>query len=217
MTGSGNQRWATFGVAALLVLGVSAITMGSSEVAAVGPEAPQEGTSAPKSGGSTDASRAPTATEQARYYIPHVQEAINVNNTFCSTAIVVTTPFMSFASGVKIEIEVFSDIGTTLILQTVAPAGLPGKRWTIITDDELQVPFNTLDRNLDLGNFTGFAIVSASDPRLFVTAYDYCRTGTGALDDLVSMTAIEVYPLGTTLDFLKAGLPLSRAQPMTSE
>jgi len=206
-------RWATISIAVVVVLGAGAISLVSSEVVASESSTLQEQAGAGKSAPSRSASRAPTATERARYYIPHVQEVINVNNTFCSSAIIITVPFTAPAGGIKLEVEVFNDIGNTQVLQTVAPVARPGDRYTVITDNEIEEPFVVVDKDLDLTNFTGFAIISASDPRILVTAYDYCREGTGALDDLVSMNAITVYPLGMTLEFLKAGLPEATSQP----
>ena len=158
MTWSGFSKWARLSGAMLLLLGIVAISLATSELMA----APA---SAAKSASSRGASRLPTATEQARYYIPHVQEIINVNNTFCSTAIIVTVPFTSPGS-VKIEVEVFGDAGGSIKLETVAFGSKAGARWTIITDSEIEEPFTLVDKDLDLTNFAGFAIVSASDPQV---------------------------------------------------
>jgi hypothetical protein len=210
MTRSTHLRWATFGAVVLPVLFLSVLLSGSAEVAAVAQEPPQSLGNA-KTGAGPSASRAPTSAYPARYYIPHIQEAINVNNTFCSTAIVVTVSFN--ASKTDLDLEVFDDTGTSVKLDHFAIGTVPGTRWTIITDDDIAEPFSNWDSTLNLANLTGFAIVSSSDPRIFVTAYEYCRAGTGALDDLVSMNAITVYPVGTTLDFLKAELPTGTTLP----
>jgi hypothetical protein len=208
MTWSGYARWVTFAVAVLLLLGVTVILLGSSEVEAFEADAPQQAAAAIKG----SESRAPTATLPVRYYIPHVAESINYQNSWCSTVIIVTTPFTSPSAGMSFELEVFNDSGVSQILQSWSSTGA-GARWTIVTDQDIKPVWTVVDHDLGLDNFTGFATVNASDPRLYVTAYDWCRTGIGALDDLVSMNAITVYPQGATLDFLKAGLPAGPAPP----
>jgi hypothetical protein len=200
----------------LLVIGIAAISLGASALAAAQSTALQEHATVDKAAPSRSVSRAPTATQPARYYIPHVQELININNTFCSTAIIITVPWTSPGS-VEIEVEVFSDTGVTEKLDQVVASSSSGVRWTVVTDSEIKAPFKTVDSDLDLANFLGFAVVSANDPRIYVTAYDYCRTGTGALDHLVSMNSITVYPVGATLEFLKAGLPDELPLPRAAE
>jgi hypothetical protein len=143
-------------------------------------------------GAARRAQHAPTAGWPLRYYVPGVQEAINVNNTFCSTAMVVATPFG--APAMSFEIEIYDDTGATQTVQSWATS-LAGARWVLVTDSEIKAPFDSVDFDMDLGNFTGFATIHANTPGLFITAYEYCRSGTGALDQLVSMNAIEVYPV----------------------
>ena len=151
-----------------------------------------------------------------RYWIPHVHESINVDGAYCATAIVVDTPFSG--TPIDIQVEIFDDLGNTLKMIDPAASVANGVRYTFVTDTEISPFWTVVDNDADLTNFTGFATVHSNDPRFYVSAFEWCRSGTGATDPLVAIHDLQVYAIGPTLEFLKAGLPMGPgAQPMTSE
>jgi hypothetical protein len=57
-------------------------------------------------------------------------------------------------------------------------------------------------------DFWGYALVTANDPRIMASAFQYCRTGTGFSGATVlSQTVIPAYPVGATAEYFQAVLP----------
>ena len=65
-----------------------------------------------------------------------------------------------------------------------------------------------------LDDFWGYASVHADDPRVHVSAYVICRDGTIGTTNIVGMTQIGTSPVGATMEYFQAGMPMNWAPPM---
>ncbi len=160
-------------------------------------------------------SRAATATLPRRWVVPGVHETVNVNGVFCSTAITVTTAF-EVKNFLDVQVEFFSDTGVSMGAYVGVPHGAPGVRTTYVTDSEVTPIWTVVDGDADLSNFTGSAVVHSDDPRILVTAFEWCRSGTGAATTLLSVRDLPAYPVGATLEYFQAGMPATRTPPVAA-
>jgi hypothetical protein len=135
--------------------------------------------------------------------------AENTSLSFCGTAVVVTN---LTSDTLDVEVEWVDDNGDRYVLDYGFIDPLDSDRW--ITDDEvLNYPFQW-NQNANLGDFRGYAIVYASDPRVMASAFLYCRSGTGASTSLVSISNIPTFPVGATLDLFQAAVPAMGGAPV---
>ena len=133
----------------------------------------------------------------------------DASNSFCATAVVVTN--LTTAT-VDVDVEWVDDVGDSYDVEYGFIGPLDSNRW--ITDDQISFyPFNWNEKS-DLGDFRGYALVYANDPRVMVSAYMFCRTGTGLSANLVSITNIPAYPVGTTQEFFQAATPAVGGAPV---
>ena len=160
-------------------------------------------------------SRAATATLPMRWVVPGVHESVNVNGAYCSTAITVTTAF-NVTTFLAVQVEFFDDIGLSMGTFVGVPHGAPGVRTTYITDSEVTPIWTVVDGDADLSNFTGSATVHSDDPRIMVTAFEWCRSGTGAATTLLTVRDLPAYPIGATLEYFQAGMPTTWTPPMAA-
>jgi hypothetical protein len=158
------------------------------------------------------APRAPQATLPPTWRVPIVHESIGVDGAFCTTAIVLVNPLATSLGGW--EVEWWSDVGTSLALESDL-ALQPGVRYTIIADDQITPFWGVTDVTMDLDNFTGWVSVHG-DPRILVSAFEWCRSAAGSGGTLVTVNNLPAFPVGATAEFFQAGMPATWTPPMAA-
>jgi hypothetical protein len=158
---------------------------------------------------SRDTSRTST-TLPLRWYVSSVNEnAAGTDNAYCMSAVRVRNVTTSVVTA---EVEWVTFQGVSLDVRSLSvPAR--GHRTFITDDDVSSEPFGSSD-NANLIDFGGFAQVHASDPRIIVSAFLVCRTGTGPATNIVSITNLPAYPVGDFLGVFQADLPMLHDSPM---
>jgi hypothetical protein len=74
------------------------------------------------------------------------------------------------------------------------------------------------DDSVASADFSGYALVGADDPRIMVSAFQFCRSSTGYSGAFVrSHTDIPVFPVGATTEFFQAGVPATWSPPAMVE
>ena len=123
--------------------------------------------------------RAPTSTLPLRWRVSWAALQTGNLDTWCSTAIVVAN---TTAAAVNVEVEWMNSAGSSLALR---PATVPGYQQTVWIPDTFIPDVNNVPwfaaQTIDPGiaNFIGFALVAATDPRIVVSAFQYCRSTSG--------------------------------------
>lgn len=149
--------------------------------------------------------RGPTSTRPLRWRIAYATNVGSGATTFeadCLTAVNVVGAFG--AGSFDYDVEFFQ--GTSVPVGTVATSiDFDGDADLVITDD----PFDPLPgfnhvAEANTNDFTtGYALVLADDPRIYVSAYIVCEDGSG----VASFTNVPAYPVGPTATFFQAGVP----------
>jgi hypothetical protein len=159
--------------------------------------------------------RAPTSTLPLRWRVSWAALETGDFDTWCSTAIVVAN---TTAAAVNVEVEWMSSGGSSLALK---PAAVPGYQQAVWIPDTLipdvnPVPwFATEFMDPGIADFKGFALVTATDPRIMVSAFQFCRSTSGVSGAVVvSQTNIPAYPVGATMEYFQAGMPVNWTPPM---
>jgi hypothetical protein len=121
-------------------------------------------------------------------------------------------------SSVNVEVEWFDKDGTSLALKPLSVSSMHLRNWIsgngYLAPDTDYRPFHA-DETANLAEIQGgYARVHASDPRIQVAAFQYCRDGQGNNKNIMSITQIPVYPVGATLEFYQAGVPEMWSPPM---
>ena len=145
------------------------------------------------------------ATMPLRWRASHAAETAELAGLtdFCMTMVVVMN---TTNSSVSAELEWFSAPGTLLVTESFSLSALQVKY--VGTDDQVLVgPFG-MDVDSNQADFTGFAQVYASDPRIIVSAYLICRDALGDPANLTAMLPIPAYPVGESLDYFQATAPV---------
>jgi hypothetical protein len=128
------------------------------------------------------------------------------SDTYCGTAVAVTN---TTSQTVNIEVEWMDRWGASKgISNLVATAYLT--RVSIVSGSSVTInylPWSYTDA-LFVSDFLGYALVTADDPRIMVSAFQYCRSGAGISGaTIVAQTNIPAYPVGATADYFQAGIP----------
>ena len=166
-----------------------------------------------KTGGTERSTRvAPQATLPATWQVPYVHESNGVNGAYCSTAVVVLNPLATLVNGGDWEVEWLDDLGNSLAFENAIYL-CPRCRFTIIADNEVTPFWSVVDMDHNLGNFTGSVTVHG-DPRLVVSAYEWCRSAAGPGGALVAVNDVAAYPVGAALAYFQAGMPATWTPPM---
>jgi hypothetical protein len=152
------------------------------------------------------ASRGPTSTLPLRWRVAWAALETSGNYTYCSTAIAVTN---TTGQSVNIEVEWMDRFGNSRGLRFRIAPSHQTQVWTVGGNGVAinNSPWAANDF-LTVTDFLGYALVTASDPRIMVSAFQYCRTGTGYSGATVlSQTGIPAYPVGATAEYFQAGMP----------
>lgn len=152
--------------------------------------------------------RAPTSTLPLRWRIPTAVERVGSAETYCSTVVSVRN---LTTSSVSVEVEWFDWDGTT---QKLRPMTLPARnllQWAT-NNAIVLLPYYADDDALILG-FIGYANVNADDPRILVTATVLCRDGTAGDSKVLSQNELPVFPVGATMEYFQAGMPVGWTPP----
>jgi hypothetical protein len=201
----------------LIALCLGALVMAqfyAPEVAAA-PSAPGEAAASGVSGALT-MQRGPTSLYPLRWRIPW---AVNIGTdneaaiVKCLTQVSVVVPF-EVTKVVRVNVEFFDTVGKNRGDSVKMygknlnnpPAEL-GAQGSVKTDDPIALTFNSYD--LNTGDFQGYALVNADDPRVFVSAHMFCEKS-GSM----SFASIPAYPVGATLEYFQAGMPMMGMPPM---
>ncbi len=163
-------------------------------------------------------SRVPTSTLPLRWRVSWAAMVRGNYYTNCSTAIAVTN---TTGSSVDVEVEWMAG-GVSLALR---PRSVLSYATTVWIPDGASavnnVPWYAHDV-ASIVDFMGSALVTADDPRILVSAFQYCRSGIGyAGPTILSQTNIPAYPVGATAEYFVAGMPATwtppKAAPETAE
>ena len=156
----------------------------------------------------------PTSTLPLRWRVSWASLNTGELETFCSTAVVVTNTTNS-ATEVEVEWMKHSGISAALQLETV-PA-YQTFVWVLETATEVinPVPWR-IDNDATISSgFKGHALVNSDDPRIMVSAYQYCRTDKDYPGPtILAQTNIPAYPVGATAEYFQAGMPVTWTPPM---
>ena len=163
-------------------------------------------------------SKGPTSTLPLRWRVSWAAQETGNEFTWCSTAVVVTN---TTAAGVDVEVEWMKIDGTGAALVPVTipaygnRASVASQTGAIAAERVNNVPWISSGTTMAyIYDFYGYALVSAEDPRIMVSAFQYCRNGLGYTGaTIVSQTNIPVYPVGATAEFFQAGLPAGWPPP----
>ena len=134
-------------------------------------------------------------------------------DTWCSTAVVVTNTTNSW---VDIEVEWMRSHSGSFSLRPRTLSAHEIKVWTPSTASQVNnMPWVSGDYP-GLLDFQGYALVTADDARIMVSAFQFCRSGlgyqTGAT--VLSQTNIPTFPVGATMEYFQAGMPATWTPPM---
>ena len=157
-------------------------------------------------GGEAGTVRAAAATLPLRWRVSWAAQYV-ADTTNCGTAIIVTN---DTSSSVNVEVEWFSWYNSSegLRPQTVPAQNafiwVSGRDWSTPSVDYR--PFVPSDY-ADAIAFIGYARVHATDPRIEVAAFQYCRDGLDQGKNIMSITNIPASPVGATAEFFQAGMP----------
>lgn len=169
----------------------------------------------PKPGNPVGPTRVPAATLPLRWRIPWVSE-YSSGTTNCGTAIAIVN---ARHSQVNVEVELFDYMNVSQKMQSSA---IPASHQILMvsggdrTTDTDYRPFFP-DWLLDISDIiAGYGRVHADDPRIEVAAFQYCRDAQGTSANIVSITQIPAYPVGSTADFFQAELPAQTAAPLAA-
>jgi hypothetical protein len=156
------------------------------------------------------ATHAPTSTKPLRYRIPYAQN-VNYTSSGYPDCVTVVSVVNFGPTATSVDVEFFREVGAPAGLATKSvSAGQAGVFITDSTDIQSQ-PF-VGDVWAYTGDFDGYALVNADDPRIIVTAMLRCGDNTHPLP--VAITNIPAVPVGATMDYFQAGMPATWTPPM---
>ncbi len=168
-----------------------------------------------KPGGEAGTVRAATATLPLRWRVSWAAQYV-ADTTNCGTAIIVTN---DTSSSVTVEVEWFSWYNSSEGLGSLAIAGQNSKVWVSGRDwNTPSVDYRPFvpDHYADAIGFAGYARVHATDPRIEVAAFQYCRDGLDQGKNIMSITNIPAFPVGATAEFFQAGMPATWMPPIAA-
>ena len=151
-------------------------------------------------------SKAPTSPLPLRWRVSWATLVTGTSYTYCGTAVIVTN---TTNAGIDVDVEFMKDNGTSAgrASETITAYG----NYTAITvGPSLTVNVGPYfyDDHIATGDFSGYALVGGDDPRIMVSAFQFCRSSTGYSGAIVrSHTNIPAFPVGASAEFFQAGLP----------
>ena len=189
---------------------------GQPELAAEGQEIGARSASGQQAGMSlVEESRATTqgpATLPLRWHVTHAVEMNGgLANTYCATTVLANN---MTSSSVGAQVEWFDHSGSSLGYSSGTV--LSKRSFAFFADTDINPqPFLFLDNtSADLGDFAGYATVHADDPRIMVSAYLVCRTGSGWSAALLGIMPIKAFPVGATMEIFQAAIPATGTPPV---
>jgi hypothetical protein len=151
----------------------------------------------------------PTSTLPLRWRVAWAALETGSAETWCSTAVVVTN---TTAASVTVEVEWMQSAGTAIVLNSKQLSGYQAGVWGL--DGINNLPW-AVDHMNAIVDFKGYALVTANDPRIMVSAFQYCRTDSSPTTATVlAHTNIPAYPVGATMEYFQAGMPATWTPPM---
>jgi hypothetical protein len=158
----------------------------------------------------TRGAHAPTVTDMPlRWRIARARHESGNFNTYCGTEVVVTN---LTGSPVEAKVEFLNSGGASEGVSAISLAAFDPDN--VITNLNVEPGVTDIVGYLALGDFQGYALVYADDPRIMATARIYCRDATGSAANVVSDQMVPAYPVGASAEFFKAGMPGSWTPPM---
>jgi len=151
----------------------------------------------------------PASALPLRWRVAQLSEMEGVGGGSCMTFIKVQN---LSGSSVSVDVEMYG-FGGSFLENISASVSTSGTGWWA-TDDVIKPEPFKVDHSADLANFYGgYAKVFADDPRILVSAYHLCRTGTGPSSELISIDSIPSYATGASMEFFQAGMPTMAGDP----
>lgn len=153
-----------------------------------------------------------TSTLPLRWRIPYAQHRhfSTEGAMVCATVVSVLN---SSPSVVEIDVEFFNQSGTSQGGAFATPVAGRSTQFATFPDAPL-TPF--LPESLvNTGNFDGFALVFASDPRIGVGAYLVCHEEGAGGQLPATVTNLSAHPVGQSAAFFQAATPGTPAAPAT--
>jgi hypothetical protein len=156
----------------------------------------------------------PTSTLPLRWRVSWASLNTGELETFCSTAVVVTN---TTNSATEVEVEWMNHTGTSTALQLETVLAYRTFVWVLrgATATINPVPWRIDNSATISSGFKGHALVNSDDPRIMVSAYQYCRTDKDSPGPTVlAHTNIPAYPVGATAEYFQAGMPMNWTPPI---
>jgi hypothetical protein len=134
-------------------------------------------------------------------------------NSICGTAVSVRN---IAPTTVSVDVEWFDHAGVSMGLSTRA---ISSEQLQVFwTNDNVHLhPFTADGTVTDTSDFAGWANVNAEDPRVLASAAIVCRDVAGAgTSDIEAMVGVPTYPVGATMEYFQAGMPMHWRPPMAT-
>jgi hypothetical protein len=158
-------------------------------------------------------SKAPTSTYPLRWRVAWATLETDQDDTYCGTAVIVTN---AANTSVDIDVEFMKDNGSS-VGRALHTLGVYESYTAITVGSTLSINVGPYWFNDQVASpdFSGYALVGADDPRIMVSAYQFCRSTTGYSGAFVrSHTNIPAFPVGSTAEFFQAGMPATWTPPV---
>jgi hypothetical protein len=160
----------------------------------------------------TSGPKAPTSTYPLRWRVAWATIETGTTDTYCGTAVIVTN---TTTASIDVDVEFMKDDGSSAgrALHTLGAY----ENYTAITVGSsltINVGPYWWDDQVASPDFSGYALVGANDPRIMVSAFQFCRSSTGYSGAIVrSHTNIPAFPVGATAEFFQAVMPMAGPPP----
>ena len=150
-----------------------------------------------------------TSTKPLRWRVLVARQTTAIANTICGTVVSVQNLAPQVVT-VDVEwIWISGPVGGSKGLTTVVLGG-PGITNVVWTSIDVDLnPINGNGGVTNTGEFTGWANVHATDPRIHAAAHIICRDAAGftGTQNLTSIVFVPAVPVGATAEFFTAGMP----------
>jgi hypothetical protein len=140
-----------------------------------------------------------------RWQVANIQDMVDADNaTYCGSVITVR----NLTDGaVEVEVEWFNLSNSPQAIRTRTIPAEQSMQFASSARINL-LPFAPQNDASLAVNMNGYVNVHADDPRIMASAHVVCRDGTTTDSSLVAYVGIPASPVGATLDYFKAGLPV---------
>lgn len=190
---------------ALSVIAVALMDSGPAASATALPEAVPVAGGEPGEGPSRLVTAAATSTLPLRWRIPYARHLDNSASGSLDCGTVVSVSGFGPAN-ILVEVEFFNAFGNSegMTSRSLA-AGAPDVH---AADIEMSLSPFGVNTHANTGNFEGYALVFADDPRIAVGAYLVCSEANLSANGFPrSITSLSAHPVGETRAFFRADLP----------